>query len=100
MGRQSRANAWIQSSTRRPIRRTKKTRTTRPEQADDQLHGSALVEQASRVRRLLVLGRHLDVRRREQEHLVRDPLDRAVQPEHQAGGEVHQALGVGVAPCR
>src|SRR5690606_27767772 len=38
----------------------------------------------------------LDVLGREQEDLAGDPLDGAAQAERQAGGEVHQALGVGV----
>ena len=44
-----------------------------------------------------LLGRDLDVARREQEHLVGDPLHPAVHRVGEAGGEVDQALGeVGV----
>src|SRR5215212_4645655 len=60
--------------------------------------GSALVEEALLDQPRALLGRHLDVARREQEHLVGDPLHAAVQRVGESGGEVDQALrelGVG-----
>ena len=42
------------------------------------------------------LGGDVDVLRREQEHLVGDPLDAAPAPEDQPCGEVDEPLGFGV----
>src|SRR6266536_2139708 len=55
-----------------------------------------LVEEPSFRHPRLVLGRDLDVRRRQQEHLVRHPLDAASEAKDQARREVDKALGVAV----
>ena len=56
-----------------------------------------LVEEALLDQPRALLGRDLDVARREQEHLVGDPLHAAVERVGEARGEVDQALGeVGV----
>src|SRR5471032_1487634 len=59
---------------------------------------SALVEEAARGRlwRLYFVRRHLDMSRGQQEDLAGDPLDGAVEAEHEACGEVHETLGVSV----
>src|SRR5687767_4224237 len=54
---------------------------------------SRLVEEALFDQAGALLRRHLDVARREQEHLVGDPLHPAVERVRQAGGEVDQPLG-------
>src|SRR4051812_742890 len=51
-----------------------------------------LVEEALLDQPRPLLRTHLDVARREQEHLVGDPLHAAVERVRQAGGEVDQAL--------
>src|SRR5712692_4015125 len=56
----------------------------------------ALVEKTSLYDTGLVLGGYLDVRWRQQEHLVGHALDAPSQPEDQAGREVDQALRVAV----
>src|ERR1700744_1661853 len=56
----------------------------------------ALVEEPTFRDASLVLCRHVDVRRREQEDLVGHPLDAPVQSEDQACREVDQTLGVAV----
>src|SRR5205823_756797 len=55
-----------------------------------------LVEEPSFRHPRLVLGRDLDVRRRQQEYLVSHPLDAASEAEDQARCEVDEALGVAV----
>src|ERR1035438_2834138 len=55
-----------------------------------------LVEEASLGHARLVLGRHLDVGRGQQEHLVRHSLDAPVQPEDQPCGKVDEPLGITV----
>src|SRR5919109_5605176 len=54
--------------------------------------GSGLVEEALLDQASALLGGHLDVTRREQEHLVGDPLHAAVERVRQAGSEVDQPL--------
>src|SRR3954451_1552565 len=59
--------------------------------------GLALVEEALLDQFGALLGRDLDVARREEEHLVGDPLHAAVERVGEAAGEVDQPLGeVGV----
>ena len=61
--------------------------------------GSGLVEEALLDQPRALLGRDLDVARREQEDLVGDPLHAAVERVGQAGGEVDQALGEVACRC-
>src|SRR3954447_5562109 len=59
--------------------------------------GLALVEEALLDELGALLGRHLHVARREEEHLVGDPLHAAVERVGEAAGEVDEPLGqVGV----
>src|SRR3954469_18167262 len=57
---------------------------------------SGLVEEAAFADPRLVLGRHVDVLRAEQEHLGRDWLDTTAQPEDQARGEVDEPTSIGM----
>src|ERR1700727_91734 len=57
---------------------------------------SALVEEAPLRDPGLVLGRNLNIGRRQQEHLVGHPLDAPAQSEDQSGREIDQPLGVAV----
>src|SRR5919201_6775534 len=56
-------------------------------------HRLHLVEEAALLQPAPLLCRDLDVARGEQEHLVGDLLDAAVQAEGEPGGEVDQAFG-------
>src|SRR6202041_1032112 len=60
----------------------------------------ALVEEASFSYPRLVLRRHLDVGRAQQEHPVCPPGDASVQPEGGACGEVDEPLSVAVDHLR
>src|SRR4051795_7644495 len=57
---------------------------------------SGLVEEAAFADPRLVLGRHVDVLRAEQEHLRRDWLDTTAQPEDESRGEVDESPRIGV----
>src|SRR4029450_7919254 len=59
-----------------------------------------LVEEPTFADPRLVLGRHVDVLRTEQEHFRRDALDTTAQPEGQTRSEVDEALRVGVVHLR
>src|ERR687890_465346 len=57
---------------------------------------SALVEEPALCDAGLVLRRDIDVSRRQQEHLLRHPLDTAVKTKHQTGRKVDKSLRVRV----
>src|SRR3712207_3191426 len=109
-GRQLRASTITQSTTNRANSSTRKTSST--DDTIDQKRATVLVRSGHRACRggwasglveetaladpRLVLGRHVDVLRTEQEHRGRDALDTTAQPEGQTGSEVDQALRVRV----
>src|SRR5215218_6463822 len=98
-GDHDRANTWTQSTTNRihssamKVHRT--TSSTIPTASTCQ-RVLALVEESTLDDALLVLGGDRDVRRREQEHLVGDALDRATRGKDEPSREVDETLGVGV----
>src|SRR3712207_4785129 len=107
LGVQLRANTCTQSTTKRAKSRNRKSVRTRlitpPTKSTPRSYrraGSALVEEAVLGHPLLVLRGDRDVRRRQQEDLVRDALDGPVDREHQAGSEVDQPLRIGVVHLR
>src|SRR3712207_3461229 len=112
-GRQLRASTITQSTTNRAKSSTRKTSRTdermfqkratvlarprAPGGAGPVLPpASGLGGETALAAPRLVLGRHVDVPRAEQEHLVRDALDATAQPERQTRSEVDEPLGVGV----
>src|SRR3954447_10169621 len=115
-GRQLRARTITQSTTKRANSRTRKTSRTDATICQKRatvlvrsghlgcqrgaVSGSGLVEEAAFADPRLVLGRHVDVLRTEQEHLRRDALDTTAQPERQTRSEVDETLGVGVVHLR
>src|SRR4051794_26498321 len=116
-GRQLRASTITQSTTNRANSSTRKTSSTddticqkratflaRPGHLSCRGHrrahhgagDSGLVEETALADPRLVLSRHVDVLRTQQEHLCRDALDATSQPEGETRGEVDQSLGVRV----
>src|SRR3954447_4949353 len=98
-GRQLRARTITQSTTKRAKSRTRKTSSTdeticqkratvlvrsgHPGNQRGAVSRSGLVEEAAFADPRLVLGRHVDVLRTEQEHLRRDRQSEVVRTEHE-----------------